>query len=80
MPLALTPTLILSLAPNPKPTPCRRPKQESLRCLLALCGRPGQGQGAAHTAPHTVLLSRIGASKGSIGLGRWKDAEDCALA
>lgn len=48
------------------------PPEESLQCLLESCSRQRVAQ--------TVLLSRIGASKGALGLGRWKDAEDCALA
>ena len=48
------------------------PPEASLQCLLESCSRQGVAQ--------TVLLSRIGASKGALGLGRWKDAEECALA
>ena len=48
------------------------PPEASLQCLLESCSREGVAQ--------TVLLSRIGASKGALGLGRWKDAEECALA
>ena len=42
------------------------PPEASLQCLLESCSREGVAQ--------TVLLSRIGASKGALGLGRWKVA------
>ena len=41
------------------------PPLADLEYLLQKCG----------SVPHTVLLSRIGASKGAFGIGKWKDVE-----